>query len=145
MSDAVFVEPGGGRVFQRANRMTVKVSASQTGGTYELCLEECPPNFESPRHMHLQDYETFYMLSGSATWEIDGEETNVGPGMTIMVPPNTPHQLKTKEGCSMLIIFGPGEQEGQFEELVALTPEQQQDDDIKNEIFARYNRINVPL
>ena len=68
------IEPGGGRVFKRMNDMTVKVKSSDTNGTYEMCEEKCPPGFESRRHLHAKDFETFYMVSGSATWEV-GDET----------------------------------------------------------------------
>jgi quercetin dioxygenase-like cupin family protein len=143
MNKALFLGPDEGRLFRRANDMTVKVKSSETDGTYEVCLEKCPPGFESPRHKHTKDFETFYVLSGTAIWEVDGEVIEATEGTTIHIPPDVPHQVKTPDGCRMLIIFGPGEQEGQFEELMALTPEEQQDDAVKAAIFAKYNRVNV--
>ncbi len=41
----------------------------------------------------------------------------------------------------MLCIFGPGQQEGQFEEMRNLTEEQQQDDEFKKSILAKYNMV----
>ena len=135
------IEPGGGRVFKRMNDMTVKVKSSDTNGTYEMCEEKCPPGFESRRHMHAKDFETFYMVSGNARWEVGDEVVDAVKGHTIHIPPNTPHKVKTEEGCEMICIFGPGQQEGQFEEMSNLTEEQQQDDALKKSILAKYNMI----
>jgi quercetin dioxygenase-like cupin family protein len=143
MDKGLFLGPDDGRSFKRANEMVIKVKSSETNGTYELCLETCPPGFESPRHKHTKDFETFYVLEGTAIWEVGGEVVEAGAGTTIHIPPDVPHKVTTPEGCKMLIVYGPGEQEGQLAELTALTPEQQKDDALKRAIFAKYNRVNV--
>ena len=41
----------------------------------------------------------------------------------------------------MLCDFGPRQQEGQFEEISNLTPEQHQDDGLKKSILSKYNMV----
>ena len=133
--------PGEGRLFKLMNDMTVKVKSSQTNGTYEVCEEKCPTGFTSRKHMHTKDFETFYIVSGSATRKVGDETVDAVKGTTIHIPPGVPHEVHSAEGCEMLCIFGPGQQEGQFEEMSNLTEEQQQDDEFKKSILAKYNMV----
>ena len=93
--------------------------------------------------MHTKDYETFYMVSGTAIWEVGDQTVEAVKGTTILIPPGVPHKVRSEEGCKILCIFGPGQQESQFEEISNLTPEQQQDDGLKNSILSKYNIVRL--
>jgi quercetin dioxygenase-like cupin family protein len=48
------------------------------------------PGQRLPEHTHDHE-EVFHVLSGSITVSLDGEETLLGPGDTVMVPPGVSH------------------------------------------------------
>lgn len=141
MYKGMFLQPDDGILYERANQMRVKIASEHTGGTYEICEERCPPGFTSRRHKHTKDWETFIMTGGSATWTVGDETIEATKGMTIHIPPGVPHKVVVEHGCEMLVVFGPGNQAGQFEEMSKLTPEQQEDDEYKKSILAKYNMV----
>ena len=48
------------------------------------------PGQRLPDHTHDHE-EVFHVLSGTITVSLDGEETPLGPGDTVMVPPGVSH------------------------------------------------------
>ncbi len=53
--------------------------------------------------------EVYFVLKGSATLSIDGEEKPLGPGSILYVPADTPHEFKRiDEDLSLLVFFGSG-------------------------------------
>jgi quercetin dioxygenase-like cupin family protein len=48
------------------------------------------PGQRLPEHTHDHE-EVFHVLSGSITVSLDGEETPLGPGDTVMIPPGVSH------------------------------------------------------
>jgi len=138
------VGPDDGNLYRRANDMFVKVTADDTSGAYEICEERCPPGFASRKHYHSQNYETFYVLEGSATF-ILGEETYEGTkGSLFHIPPGVPHQvIAGDDGIRMLMVYNPGETEAMFKDMVALTPEERADFEIGKAVAAKHNTIWV--
>lgn len=130
-----------GILYKRNNEMRVKIASEHTNGTYEICEEKCPPGFTSRRHMHLQDWETFYIVDGSATWEVGDETVEATKGTTVHLPPKVPHKVFTKDGCTMLCVFGPGNQAGMFEEMNNLTPEEAADPAVRKKITDRHHMM----
>lgn len=143
MSDSskYFTLPGQGKFYDRNNEMWVKVPSSATNGTYEICEETCPAGFESKKHSHRNDFETFYMVDGSATWSVGDETIEATKGTIINIPPNTPHKVVTKNGCRMVLIFGPGEQAAMFEEMDKLTSEEKENMDIIHSILDKHDVV----
>ena len=143
MSEAsqYFIRPGEGKLFDRNNEMWVKIPSKQTKGTYEICEEFCPPGLESKRHAHRKDFETFYIVDGTATWSVGDEIIEATKGTIINIPPNVPHKVVTKEGCRMLLIFGPGEQGAMFEEMDKLKPEERDNMDVIHGILDRHDVV----
>lgn len=136
-----FPQPDDGRLCLRDNEMRVKIPTQSTNRAYEICEERCPPGFESRRHMHTKDFETFYMIDASATWEVGDETIEATEGATINIPPNVPHKVVTRGGCHMLVVFGPGEQSAMFSEIEKLTPQERQDTAKVHPILARHNLV----
>ena len=137
----MFLQPDDGKLYKRNNEMRVKIAATDTRGQYEICEERCPPGFQSRRHMHSRDVETFYRVDGSATWEVGGETIEATKGVTIHIPPNVPHKVVTKSGCHMLVVFGPGEQSAMFSEIAGLTPQQQEDPSVVRPILDKHHLV----
>ena len=144
MTKGNMVEPDGGNLYKRANDMFVKVTNEDTDGTYEVCEERCPPGFSSRRHKHTQAHETFYVLEGSATFELGDDVFEGKSGDLFHIPPNVPHKVTAGgHGIRMLMVFSPATTEGMFRDMVALTPTEQQDFEIGKKVAAKHNTIWV--
>ena len=136
-----FTHPGEGTLYERNNEMRVKIPSSATKGTYEICEEICPAGFESKKHAHRKDFETFYIVDGSATWTVGDETIEATKGTIINIPPNVPHKVITQTGYRMLLIFGPGEQAAMFDEMDKLTAEDRQNMDVIHGILDRHDVV----
>ena len=58
------------------------------------CLVSLQPGAVVPQHSHEHHAEIFDVVEGKGTFFLDGEAIQLGPGMTICVPANTPHGLQ---------------------------------------------------
>lgn len=143
MSEAnkYFIRPGEGKLYDRDNEMWIKVPSSETKGTYEICEEICPAGFQSKKHAHRKDFETFYIVDGSATWTVGDETIEATKGTIINIPPNVPHKVVTENGCRMLMVFGPGQQAAMFEEMDKLKPEDRRNIDVILPILDRHDVV----
>ena len=57
-------------------------------------LHECmPPGTSEVRHYHREAYQFFFILSGTATLEINGKPEILHPQEGAEVPPLVPHQM----------------------------------------------------
>jgi mannose-6-phosphate isomerase-like protein (cupin superfamily) len=93
----------------------IKASAADTGGAMSLIEITEPPNFEGPLHVHHREEEGFYILEGSATFQIGDQTIKAKAGDYLLGPRDIPHKFDTgPEGCRMLFIMTPGG----FEDLV---------------------------
>jgi quercetin dioxygenase-like cupin family protein len=98
----------------------IKATAADTGGGLTIVEITEPPNAEAPLHVHHREDEAFWILEGSATFEVGDETFAVGPGDYAFGPRGTPHRYTIgPEGCRMLFVFTPGG----FEELLRATSE----------------------
>ena len=93
----------------------IKASAADTGGAMSLIEITEPPNLEGPLHVHHREEEGFYILEGSATFQIGDQTVEAKAGDYLLGPRDIPHKFDTgPEGCRMLFIMTPGG----FEDLV---------------------------
>jgi quercetin dioxygenase-like cupin family protein len=144
MSKCKIVGSEDGTLYKRKNDMIVKVTSEDTGGNYEVCEERCPPGFQSRRHMHTQNHETFYVLEGSATFDLGGEMHQGTPGSLFHIPPGIPHQMTAgDDGVRVLMVYSPGETEAMFKDMVALSPEEQADFNTGKAVAAKHNTVWV--
>jgi len=66
------------------------------GGTSErhsVAHVVIPPGKSSRLHLHPEAEESYYMICGQARFVLDGESTIIGPGQTVLIPPNKSHQI----------------------------------------------------
>ncbi|MDF2791714.1 MAG: hypothetical protein K0S80_4816, partial [Neobacillus sp.] len=58
--------------------------------------ERMPVNTSEVRHYHNQARQFFFVLSGTATLEINGERITLNPEEGVEIPPITPHQMRNE-------------------------------------------------
>ncbi|WP_058301008.1 cupin domain-containing protein [Gorillibacterium timonense] len=71
--------------------------------------ERMPINTSEIKHLHQNARQFFFVLSGTATLEMDDKEIILNHHEGIEVPPLTPHQMlnKSKEEIEFLVISQP--------------------------------------
>jgi mannose-6-phosphate isomerase-like protein (cupin superfamily) len=96
--------------------VTVKAASEQTDNRYALTEFVNPPAFASPRHVHHDEHEAFYILEGSAEVHCGNESFHAGPGSFVMLPKGIPHwhQVSNDMPLRCLVLTT-----GQFEQYVA--------------------------
>lgn len=96
----------------------VKATAADTGGQMTILEATEPPDTKMPLHVHHREDEGFWMLEGSATFEIGDRTIEAKAGDYLFGPRQIPHRYTTgPEGCRILFILTPGG----IEELVMAT------------------------
>jgi quercetin dioxygenase-like cupin family protein len=87
----------------------IKASAADTGGQMTIIEITEPPNAKAPLHVHHREDEAFWVLEGSATFEVGERTIEAGPGDYLLGPRDIPHRFTTgPDGCRMLFILTPG-------------------------------------
>ena len=87
--------------------VTVLASNIQTQG-YEITLQSGAEGAGPPPHRHLWD-ESFFVLSGSVEFSIDGKAGLCGPGTLVHLPAGTVHSYRFGAGGGELFeITGEG-------------------------------------
>lgn len=91
----------------------VKATAAETNGQMTILEITEPANKEAPLHVHHGEDEGFWILEGSATFEVGDQTVEAHAGDYLWGPRDIPHRYVTgPEGCRMLFIFTPGGFEG---------------------------------
>jgi mannose-6-phosphate isomerase-like protein (cupin superfamily) len=84
--------------FTTADGSTIRSLLDRTNAPVEnqsLAEAGLPASGATQRHYHRLSEEFYFILEGSGTMEIDGEERSVGPGDAILIPPGAWHQIRT--------------------------------------------------
>jgi mannose-6-phosphate isomerase-like protein (cupin superfamily) len=96
----------------------IKATAADTGGQMTILEIAEPPNNEAPLHVHHNEDEGFWILEGSAAFEVGDHVIEARAGDYLFGPRDIPHRYTTgPDGCRMLFILTPGG----FEELLRVT------------------------
>ncbi|MBS4174705.1 cupin domain-containing protein [Bacillus sp. FJAT-49736] len=71
--------------------------------------ERVPAHTSEVRHYHQHSRQFFFVLSGSAVLELNGERINLNKGEGVEVPPLLPHQMKNESNgeIEFLVISQP--------------------------------------
>ncbi|MDQ0227667.1 cupin domain-containing protein [Metabacillus niabensis] len=71
--------------------------------------ERMPVNTSEVRHFHNQARQFFFVLSGTATLEVNGERIILNPQEGVEIAPLTPHQMinDSNEDVEFLVISQP--------------------------------------
>jgi quercetin dioxygenase-like cupin family protein len=98
----------------------IKASAADTGGQMAIIEITEPAGAEAPLHVHHREDEGFWILEGSATFEVGDTTIEAEAGDYLFGPRDIPHGYTVgAAGCRMLFIMTPGG----IEELIIATSE----------------------
>jgi mannose-6-phosphate isomerase-like protein (cupin superfamily) len=108
--------PGEGeRLTFSGTTLIVRASAETTGGAFTM-FEEATPLLDTPRHVHRNEDELYYVIEGEHVYQCGDEEFQVGPGDLVFLPRGIPHahrRVVPQAGRLMGMTF-PGGLEGFF-------------------------------
>ena len=118
----------------RGSVMAFKAVAAQTGGDFSLMERTLPPGGRTPpAHRHTNCSEGFFVLDGTITFWVAGEEVTGTPGDFLLVPRGEAHTFGNQAGepGRLLVLHAPAA-DAYFEELHRLwgsgtTPEREQE------------------
>ncbi|MBB3175570.1 putative cupin superfamily protein [Endobacter medicaginis] len=75
-----------------------------------------PPGEASPLHVHADEQETFYLLSGAMRFWVGGVVTDLLPGQTLTAPYAVPHAYRVTSATNAIaLVITTG---GKFERMV---------------------------
>jgi mannose-6-phosphate isomerase-like protein (cupin superfamily) len=72
-----------------------------------LAEAQVPAGRATQRHYHRLSEEFYFILEGSGTMEIDGEERPVSPGDGILIPAGAWHTIRATESLRFLCCCAP--------------------------------------
>ena len=109
--------------------MLIRLHGRATNGIVSAVESHDVPGGGPPPHIHHREDETFQILEGDYEFTVGGKTILAKPGTTLFAPRGVAHTyryLGLTPGKLMCIIT-PSGFEGFFEEIGAMTPQQQQD------------------
>ena len=87
---------------------TVKSTGDQTGGRVAVTENWAPRGHGSPLHVHHQEDEWFYVLSGELTLWVDGQVIPATEGSFVYGPRDVPHTFTvTSDEARFLLVVEP--------------------------------------
>ncbi|CAF3717283.1 unnamed protein product [Rotaria socialis] len=135
---------GQGAVYDWQNdKITIRLAASQTQGSFTLTEDAMKPTFALGLHMHRKHTETFHVLEGELEFRL-GKNTQIArAGTTIHVPSNIPHGVRVINGrpARMLMLFAPGGFENVLKEMKTFTDAQFADEKFMKAFNEKHDNI----
>jgi quercetin dioxygenase-like cupin family protein len=106
-------------------QMAIHVPSKDVGGAFTILEVRVPAFSGLPLHYHKEREEIFEILEGRFRFHCAGEEFEVGPGATVVVPRNSVHGwVNLGPGIArMLFIFVPGDIDEFFPQIGQTPPE----------------------
>ena len=95
----------------RHDRAVFKADGPETGDRYSISEWWLEPGSSGPgEHSHDANDDVFYVLSGTATFVLDGKDVDAGPGSFVRVPPGVMHDYRndSDEPVRLLNVYVPG-------------------------------------
>jgi quercetin dioxygenase-like cupin family protein len=87
---------------------TIKSSGETTGGRVAVTENWAPRGHGSPLHVHHNEDEWFYVLSGELTFWVDGQVITATDGAFVYGPRDVPHTFTvTSEEARFLLVIEP--------------------------------------
>ena len=109
--------------------MVIRIHGRDTGGVVSAVESHDVPGGGPPPHIHHREDETFQVLEGDYEWTVGGKTFVAKKGATIFAPRGIPHTYRYlgQTPGRLMCVITPAGFEGFFEEIGALSPQQQQD------------------
>lgn len=120
---------GGGKAINViGNALTIRLHGHDTGGTLSVVESVDQPNEGPPPHIHHREDETFHVLEGEYEFTCGGKTFTVLEGATVFAPRGIPHRYRCvgRTPGRLLVTLTPAGFERFFEEVGALSPQEQQ-------------------
>lgn len=118
--------PGAGRRITIADLdITLKVTGAETDGAWALLEYHVPPHFAGfPRHWHKRYSESFYILAGTVTLQMEERIYHALPGSFVLAPPGMVHHFANQEDVPAMFLscVAPSGLERFWEEAATLLP-----------------------
>ena len=146
MSDAVIHGPGEGEVHGMGpTNFVMKATSEDTNGQLYFSETTVEAGFPGPPpHTHERMTDMFYVLDGTLTLHVDGEEVEAGPGSFACFPPGVVHSFANRSDAParFLNFSTPGGFEGYMRELGKALESDEFTPDLIASLAGRYD-INV--
>ena len=129
MNPTLIPNDGGKKVNILGIPMVIRLRGSETAGTVSVVESHDVPGGGPPPHIHHREDETFQILEGEYEWTVGDKKFVAGKGETIFAPRGIPHTYRYlgKTPGRLMCVITPSGFEGFFEDVAALSPQQQQD------------------
>jgi len=123
-------------------------SKHDTAGSLDMFEMTCQPKARMPiPHYHRDWDESVYGLEGVATWTLEGNAVDIGPGDNVFIPRGTVHRFDNRgtvvARCLCVLtpgVLGPG----YFREVAALAAGGPPDPVKMRETMLRHGLVPVP-
>ncbi|HEX5064468.1 MAG TPA: cupin domain-containing protein [Kofleriaceae bacterium] len=86
----------------------------EKGTPLAASILQMPAGIKVPEHVHANETEMLYILEGSGTMTIAGQDVAVTPTSVIQIPPNTKHAFTATAAVRALQIYTPAGPEQRF-------------------------------
>jgi len=127
----LIVSPGEARVYDQlaGEKITILLSAQDTGGSLAIFIDEVPPAAGPPLHIHRSEDETFYILEGELEMQVNDERFTASAGASVFLPKGIPHTFSNSgtQTARALVMLTPGGLEGFFAEVEPLVTQAEPD------------------
>jgi quercetin dioxygenase-like cupin family protein len=137
---------GGKQVNVLGIPMVIRIHGRDTDSAVAVVESHDVPDGGPPPHIHHREDETFQVLEGEYEWAVGGETFVARKGATIFAPRGVPHTYRYlgQTPGRLMCVITPSGFEGFFEEISALSPQQQQDIPCVMEIASKYGLEILP-
>ena len=110
------------------NAITIRLHGRATGGVLSVAESIDQPGGGPPPHIHHREDETFQVLEGEYEFTCGGKTFTAHKGATVFAPRGLPHAYRYvgRTPGRLMVTMTPAGFEGFFEEVGALTPQQQE-------------------
>jgi mannose-6-phosphate isomerase-like protein (cupin superfamily) len=119
---AIIHRPGEGENIEVAgSALSFKLTESD-GAPFAFAESTIAPGFPGPPlHIHHKMHDTFYVLEGTLTMQVEEETVEAPPGTFVSVSPRTPHTFSNPSDSAVRVlnIFSPPGFEGYLRKLAA--------------------------
>ena len=108
--------------------ITIRIHGRDTGGVLSVVESHDQPGGGPPPHIHHREDETFQVIEGEYEFMCAGKTFTARKGTTIFAPRGVPHTYRYlgQTPGRLMVTLTPAGFEGFFEEVGALTAQQQE-------------------
>lgn len=105
-----FQRSAGAKASAFGTEYTILIPPALTEGRQSVYTSICPPDAGPPRHVHANEDETFYVVSGTVEFWLEGESQTASSGEAVFIPRGREHtfHVRSPEPANLLTVLTPG-------------------------------------